>query len=219
MIKLFIVHQSHLVASLVASLLSDEIDLLVVGQAGTAAEALEQLPRRDADVILIDATLPDKGALDLTSRISAAFPDKKILVFGLPESETVIVQYVMAGADGYVLRKVPAERLLDHVRAAYDDRALISPAMAAVLMEQISELAQMSSRISIQPEAYNELTPREMDVLRLIDKGLTNREIAERLVIEVGTVKNHVHNLLSKLDVSSRQDAAAHLPYIEDRRE
>ena len=118
-----------------------------------------------------------------------------------------------------MLGEVPAEELLQNIRAAYADKALVSPSMAAVLMEQIAELAQMSSRIRLQPSAYNELTPRELEVLALIDKGLTNREIGERLFIEVGTVKNHVHNLLTKLDVGSREDAAAHLPYIQDQQD
>lgn len=199
-------------------MLSDEDDLLVTGQAQTAVSALERLQRVEADVLLVDATLPGDGALELTRKASEAYPAQKTIIFGLPASQELIVQYVMAGADGYVLGEVPAEELLQNIRAAYEDKALVSPAMAAVLMEQIAELAQMSSRVQLRPSAYEELTPRELEVLELIDRGLTNREIAARLYIEVGTVKNHVHNLLSKLDVSSREDAAAHLPYIQENK-
>ena len=123
----------------------------------------------------------------------------------------------MAGASGYVLQEVSIDKMFDNIRAAYDDQALISPQMAAAFMEHIAELAQVASRVSLDVTAYESLTPRELEVLELIDAGLTNLQIAERLFIEVGTVKNHVHNILSKLEVSSRSDAAAHLPYIQDQ--
>ena len=91
-INLFVVHQAHLVASLIASLLSDEPDILVTGQAGSAADALRKLARVEADVLLIDATLPDNGALALTAQVSERYPQQKIIVFGMPASQTLIVQ-------------------------------------------------------------------------------------------------------------------------------
>ena len=91
--------------------------------------------------------------------------------------------------------------------------------MAAALMDHVAELASIAARPYLKPEAYDALTPRELEVLKLIDEGLTNQEIADKLVIEVGTVKNHVHSILKKLDVASREDAAAHLPYIQQQDE
>jgi DNA-binding NarL/FixJ family response regulator len=110
---------------------------------------------------------------------------------------------------------VSVDQLLQNIRAAEEDKALISPTMAAALIDHVAELAHISARPYLQPEAYSELTARELEVLQLIDEGLTNQEISNELVIEVGTVKNHVHNILRKLDVASREDAAAHLPYIQ----
>jgi DNA-binding NarL/FixJ family response regulator len=138
------------------------------------------------------------------------------LVSGLPESESVILQYVMAGASGYVLQNVPAEQLLDNVRAVHEDKALVSPRVAAALMDRVAELAQVSSQYDLDPHAVADLTPRERDVLNLIGEGLTNQEIASRLVIEVGTVKNHVHSILRKLDVSNREEAATYLSLLDD---
>jgi DNA-binding NarL/FixJ family response regulator len=133
---------------------------------------------------------------------------------GLPESKYAILQYVMAGASGYVLQDVSVEELVKNIEAVQDDEALVSPSMASALMDQVAELAQISAHPYLQPDAYSELTPRELDVLELIGDGLTNQEIADKLFIEVGTVKNHVHNILKKLDAASREDAAAHLPFI-----
>jgi DNA-binding NarL/FixJ family response regulator len=134
---------------------------------------------------------------------------------GLPESKYVILQYVMAGAAGYVLEDVTVERLFNQIQAVQEDKALVSPRMAAALMEHVNTLAAVSARPYLEPDAYAELTSCELEVLDLIDEGLTNQEIAGRLFIEVGTVKNHVHNILKKLDAASCEDAAAHLPYIQ----
>ena len=108
--------------------------------------------------------------------------------------------------------------MLQHVRAAHDGEAIVSPDIAAALMDHISELAQISSQTDIDPSAYAELTPREREVLDLIGEDSSNRQIAEKLFIEVGTVKNHVHNILKKLDVSNRHEAASFLPFIKNEK-
>ena len=115
-----------------------------------------------------------------------------------------------------MLKDVPVERLLDNVRAAHQDEALISPTIAAALMNQVAELAQISTQYTLDPQVVADLTAREREVLSLIGDGLTNQEIAERLFIEVGTVKNHVHNILKKLDVNSREEAASYLSLLDD---
>jgi two-component system nitrate/nitrite response regulator NarL len=187
----------------------------VVAQATTVKEAMMRVQDSGCNLILVSASLEDNGALTLTKRIAQDHPEIKVLVVGLPESKYVILQYVMAGATGYVLQDVTVDRLLQNIHAAEEDKAIVSPSMAAALIDHVAELANISASPYIQPEAYSELTARELEVLQLIDEGLTNQEIADKLVIEVGTVKNHVHNILKKLDVASREDAAAHLPYIE----
>ena len=219
MIRLLIVHQAHLICSLIASVLSEEADIHIVGYATNVAEALNQLERSSCNMILVAATLGDGGALELTKAVAEERPSVKVLVIGLPESENMILQYVAAGASGYVLQDVPVEKLLDNVRAVYDDRAIISPSVAAALMNRITELAQISAQTQVDPEALEELTPREREVLDLIGQEATNQQIADQLFIEVGTVKNHVHSILKKLDVSSREEAASYLPYLKQRDE
>ena len=215
MIRIGIVHPSLLVCSLYSSVLDQRPNMEVVGRATTVNEARMRVQESDCNLILVSANLEDNGALALTRKIAQEHPEIKVLVVGMPESKYVILQYVMAGASGYVLQNVSVDQLLQNIRAAEEDKALVSPTMAAALIDHVAELAHISARPYIQPEAYSELTARELEVLQLIDEGLTNQEISNELVIEVGTVKNHVHNILRKLDVASREDAAAHLPYIQ----
>lgn len=214
MIRILVVHPMRLVCSLYASVFDDKPNMEVVGQATSKEDAFNQIGTNNCDIVLVSATLPENGALELTKEISLSYPLIKVVVVGLPELKNAILQYVMAGASGYVLQDVTVDRLFENVQAVQEEKALVSPAMAAAFMEHIAELAHISARPYLEPEAYFELTPREVEVLDLIGEGFTNQEIAERLVIEVGTVKNHVHNILKKLDVSSREDAAAHLPFI-----
>lgn len=216
MIRLIIVHQTKLIANIIATVLSEQSDIHVVGTAVSGDEALEKISLSNTNMILAAATLPNQGALELTGAVAESHPNIKVLIIGVPKSKNIILQYVMAGAAGYVLQDVPVDRLLENVRAAYQDEALISPKIAAAMMQQIAELAQISSQYDLDPELIATLTPRERDVLNLIGDGLSNQEIGEKLVIEVGTVKNHVHSILKKLEVNSREEAASYLQLIDN---
>lgn len=219
MIRVLIVHQTQLIRSIIANVLDEEQDIQVVGHCANYEETMHTLEHQRCEIVLVAATLPDNGALRITETINEQEDTTKVLVIGLPDSKNAILQYVAAGASGYVLQKVATEKLLEHVRAAHEDKAIVSPDVAATLMEHISELAQLSSQSEIDPSAYHELTPREREVLSLIGQDYSNRQIAEELVIEVGTVKNHVHSILKKLDVSNRHEAASLLPYVKDDEE
>ena len=216
MIRVLVVHQTRLISSIITSVLEEEEDITVVGQATDVDSALTLLEESPCEMVLVAATLPENGALQLTEAVAQTGSSTKVLVIGLPKSKNAILQYVAAGASGYVLQEVSTDRLLDHIRAAYDGKAIISPDIAAALMNHISELAQISTQTNVDPSAYSELTPREREVLDLVGEEYSNQEIADQLFIEVGTVKNHVHNILKKLDVSSRHEAAAYLPFVED---
>jgi DNA-binding NarL/FixJ family response regulator len=166
-------------------------------------------------VILVSPRLPEDGALELTTTIAERYPSVKVLAFGLAESKPRVLEYVEAGADGYVARDDSVEDLLRRIRAAHRDKAVVAPEIAAALMSRVSKYAQLFSEVQSGLHEDADLTPREREILELIGEGLTNQEISDRLVIEVGTVKNHVHSILQKLDVSSREDAAAYLAFIE----
>ena len=213
MIGVLVVSQSSLFCSVVEAVIHNEADMQFVGRAATADAALEQAA--GCNVILAHRQLPHNGTLFLLDTIVTDYPHVKALVMDLPRSESEqIIHFIEQGAAGYVLREDSAEELLHKIRAVYSGRPRIDPHIAAALMARIAQLA--SSRP--QPLAFShgllELTEREREVLRLIGRNLTNREIARHLVIEIGTVKNHVHSILKKLDVPNRQQAAAYLPAL-----
>jgi DNA-binding NarL/FixJ family response regulator len=213
MIRILLVTQVELIGNVVAAMLEDESDIEIVGCVTSVEEALAKA--KECNVILVSPRLPNDGALELTTTITECYPAVKVLAFGLTESKARVLKYVEAGADGYVASDDSVEDLLRRIRAAHKDRAVVSPAVAAALMARVTKYAQLLSDVESGLYEDADLTPREREVLELVGAGLTNREIADRLVIEVGTVKNHVHNILQKLDVSSREDAAAYLAYIE----
>ncbi len=218
MIRLLIVDEVRLLCNVIASVMRNEPDIDVVGCATTHKEALTFIDQ--SDVVLISSSLPDGGALALTTTIVKDYPSVKVIVMGLVETDVAILPYIEAGVAGYVLKDESVDQMLTTIRAAASGEALVSPSMAAALMLRLAELAEIAksagSEILTPPDAHLELTAREREVLGLIAQGLSNQEIAERLTLELGTVKNHVHNILSKLHVSSRQQAVAYRALIED---
>ena len=158
MIRVLVVHQTRLISSIITRVLNEEEDITVVAHAATAEEALRRLEDTRCEIALVAATLPENGALEVTKAVGEMEVPTKVLVIGLPKSKNAILQYVAAGASGYVLQEVTTERLLDHIRAASHDEAIISPDIAAALMEHVSELAQISTQTDIDPSAYAELT-------------------------------------------------------------
>lgn len=213
MIRLLLVTQIELIGNVVAAMLEDEPDMEVVGCVTSVGEALAIAA--ECDVILVSPRLPGDGALELTTTVAQRHPSVKVLAFGLAESKARVLEYVEAGADGYVARDDSVEDLLGRIRAAHRDKAVVAPEIAAALMSRVSKYAQLFSEVQSGLHEDAELTPREREILGLVGQGLTNQEIAGRLFIEVGTVKNHVHSILQKLNVSSREDAAAYLAFID----
>lgn len=218
MIRVFLVNEVPLTCDAIATVLREEADMSVVGCAHSSEEALARAA--ECDVVLISTDLGSQKTLELVHALKETAPTVKVLILGLTESREQVLQYAQAGAIGYILADDSVEEMILRIRKAWQDQALISPKIAGALMRRLNELA----RLAIQPAAAmgengngtHGLTPREFEILELIAQGLSNREIAERLVIEVGTVKNHVHNILQKLEVSSREDAAAYLSLIRE---
>jgi two-component system nitrate/nitrite response regulator NarL len=213
MIRILLVNETRLVANVIASVLEDEPDIQVVGTATTAEEALAKAP--EADLVLVSTGLPDNDALQVTHAIKEEDPEVKVLILGLTEARERVLHYVEAGAAGYVLKDDSVDEMLRRIRAAYQERAVVSPDIAAALIERLGELSELFAGVAGVGDCPD-LTPREREILELIAQGLTNQEIADRLVIEVGTVKNHVHNILDKLNVSTRQEAAPYLAVLRD---
>jgi two-component system nitrate/nitrite response regulator NarL len=215
MIRVLIVNEIQLMCNIIASVLGDEPDIEVAGCVTTVEAALDRAQKEDVDVVLISTRLPEQGALHLTRSLTASVPVVNVLVLGLTERINEVLQYVEAGAIGYVLKNDSVDDLLTAIRAADKGKAKVSPEIAAALMQRLTELSQQFASLRPNPIENANLTPREFEILELLGQNLSNQEIADRLYIEIGTVKNHVHNLLNKLEVSSREEAATYLAFIK----
>ena len=213
MIQVGLVNAIRILCNVIAAVLENEPDIEIAGSTTTMDEALD-LARR-CDVLVISTLVPDDAAFQITQAVVQANLTVKVLILGLAESKEEVLRYIEAGAAGYILQDDSVDDLLVKIRATYDGQALISPEIAALLMSRVSELAQVSAETGDTPDKSVDLTPREREILQLIGQGLSNQEIAEHLVIEIGTVKNHVHSLLEKLNVSSRRDAVRFLAQMK----
>jgi two-component system, NarL family, nitrate/nitrite response regulator NarL len=205
MIRVLVVGQVRLMCHVFRAVFQDEADIEVAGCATSADETL--LKAGQSDVVLVSASSPNDGELELIRRV-VMNPAVKILVMGLPTDKQIVVQYLEAGAAGYVLEDDSLDRLLANIRAVYREESHVSPEIAAALISRLAELHVRCDRGGDGWASGIDLSPREREVLELVRQGLSNREIADRLTIELGTVKNHIHTVLKKLNVKTRHDAA-----------
>ena len=184
----------------VAHSLAAETGLTVVGQAASGEEALRLARDLLPDVALLDIAMPGSGGLAASSEIAIACPATKVVMLTVSEHQDDLLAAFKAGARGYVLKGVSARELANIIRAVADGEVYVSPSLAAGMLVELTR--------SRPPDPVNELTGREREVLRLVAEGLTNREIGERLHLAEKTVKHYMTNVLGKLHVRSRVEAA-----------
>jgi DNA-binding NarL/FixJ family response regulator len=204
--RVLIVDSIRLTGELFAKLLAEQSEMQVVGCCTTARQALAQAQR--CEVLLVSTNLPEKGAFRLVQTISRAKLGVRILVVGPKEGTETVLRYLEAGAHGYISRDDSVENLLNHLRSVYHGETILSPDLAAQVVARLAQLSSCLEEITPLPEVITCLTPREREILTLIGRDYSNQDIANHLIIELGTVKNHVHNILTKLNVSSRREAA-----------
>ncbi len=215
-IKVLLAIEVPLIGNIFTSVLEDEPDIQVAGCVTTVQEALNFIQRQEVNIALVSVGLPDQGALALTHRIVDCTPAVKVLVLGLlEEDKNDTLRYIEAGAAGYILKDSSLNELIRIIRLAQKGEAQVSTQVAGAMMERLSSLARMFSAVENKLDGDVRLTARELEVLQYIGEGLTNQEIAARLVVEVGTVKNHVHSILEKLSVSNRDEAASYLAFLK----
>lgn len=213
MIRTMIIHDVCLYNDLLARALESEADIKVSAQATHVEDALAKLDTRVYDVVLLNQMLPEHGAVRIAKKLQKLGAGTKIVVTGLVESKTAAMQCFEMGAAGYVHQESSVTDLVDAVRGAAQGQITISPEVAGLLVARVAELKRLATELNgyhemdLQDQA-SELTNREREVLGLIGQGYTNQQIADELIIGVGTVKNHVHNILEKLDVHTRKQAA-----------
>lgn len=219
MIRILVVDRIHLAGEALAVVLNKESDMQVVGVAHNVEEALQQIAAIDCDLLLANAHLYEESALQLIEEVKSVHPNLKVIVLGLADSEAVIMRYIEAGASGYTLLQDSLDELRLRIRATFNQEAFVAPEVVAALMDRIANLSEILEDVGVVPEQYDELTDREREILNLIAAGLTNQAIADQLIIEVGTVKNHIHSIFDKLNVSSRKDAALYLSLLKQHEE
>ena len=204
MINLLIADDQDLFRRGLATLLNLEEDLCVVGQAENGQEAWELAKELQPDVILMDVRMPICNGVEATQKIHQHYPWIRILMLTTFDEDDYIWQSLQAGALGYLLKSTPSEQLAIAIRSLQKGYSQLGPTIAPKVFAQINPL------LAANPERAEaaELSPRERDVLRLIGQGYSNREISDRLYISAGTVKNHVTQILSKLQLRDRTQAA-----------
>jgi len=200
-IRVFLLDDHEIVRRGIADLLSSADDIEVVGEAGTAAEALRRIPAVQPDVALLDGRLPDGSGIDVCRDIRSSHPDIRCLILTSYDDDDALFAAVMAGASGYLLKEIRGSSLLDGIRQVFAGRSLLDPTVTERVMHRLRVGQEQDPRLA-------GLTGRERDILNLITDGLTNRQIGERLFLAEKTVKNYVSGLLAKLGMQRRTQAA-----------
>lgn len=209
MIRVLIADNNRFLCDSLSTTLKDETDIFIVGCATTSEELRFLL--RHAQVVLLGTELADKCALELLEEMRLNHPEIKVIITGVRDDSEAILRYVEAGAVSYILRHESVDEIIRKMKAVQEEKALVSPTIAALMMERLAQLSTLRSLVLLTEAKVNQLdqlTSRELEILDLISTGCTNQEIATHLFIECGTVKNHVHNILKKLEASNRQEAA-----------
>jgi DNA-binding NarL/FixJ family response regulator len=188
--------------------LEQEPDIEVVGEASDGQEAVAQASDTTPDIVLMDVRMPKRGGIDACSAIHAAVPSAKIIMLTISDEEADLYDAIKAGAMGYLLKEISIEEVASAIRAVYGGQSLISPSMASKLLTEFASMIKRSDDRQQVPTPR--LTDREMEVLKLVAKGLNNRDIAKQLFISENTVKNHIRNILEKLQLHSRMEAVVY---------
>lgn len=207
-VSVLIVDDQRLVREGVASLLEIQEGVEVIGTAVDGNQAVQFALDNKPDVILMDVRMPIMDGIAATQQIKRQLPSCQIIMLTTFDDEEYIIRSLQAGASGYLLKDIPAEDLAQAVRLVHAGIYQLAPAVAGKLVGQFGSPARSGGRLKQVTGKIGDLTEREVEVLRLVATGATNREIAEVLVVSEGTVKNHVSNILSRLGLRDRIQAA-----------
>jgi DNA-binding NarL/FixJ family response regulator len=187
--------------------LDSEPDIELVGQASDGAEAVEKAAESLPDVVLMDIRMPRSSGIEACRAMKEAAPSAKIIILTISDEEEDLFEAIRAGASGYLLKDIPLDEVAEAVRAVHGGQSLINPSMAGKLLSEFATLARKNGEPRAQEVPAPKLTDREMQVLKLVARGMNNRDIAKELFISENTVKNHVRNILEKLQIHSRMEA------------
>jgi NarL family two-component system response regulator LiaR len=201
LIRVFIADDHPIVRRGIRNLLETEADIQVVGEADNGRDAIAEVERLAPDVVLMDLIMPEIDGIESTRRIHNRLASIRILVLTSFATDDKVFPAIKAGALGYLIKDTAPEELVRAIRQVYQGEPTLHPAIAQKMLHEIAHPSN-------QPPSPEPLTAREMDVLKLVARGLSNQEIAQELVISVATVYTHVSNILGKLHLASRTQAA-----------
>ena len=204
-IRVLVVDDHEVVRTGLKAILEPEEDMEVVGQAASATEAIERVPRLAPDVVLMDVRMEGMSGIEACRLIKSAHPRTNVLMLTSFGEEEAVMSSIMAGASGYLLKNMGRAGLLAAIRAAAAGQKLLDPSVTGKVMERLAGLAAKE-----EERATEVISGQEKEVLGLVAQGLTNKEIADKLVISENTARNHVSNILGKLELSHRAQAAAY---------
>ncbi|MDP9093353.1 MAG: response regulator transcription factor [Actinomycetota bacterium] len=200
-IRIFLLDDHEVVRRGIADMLASESDMIVVGEAATAAEALARIPAARPNVAVLDARLPDGSGIDVCRDIRSAMPEVRCIILTSFNDNDAMFAAVMAGASGYLLKEVRSANIVDAIRQVAAGKSLLDPDVAERVIARLREGEPQDPLLA-------SLTDREREILNLIADGLTNRQIGERIFLAEKTVKNYVSGLLAKLGMERRTQAA-----------
>lgn len=208
-IRVFVADDNRLLREGLVSMLGEEEGIAVVGAASSGNGALAKIKHLLPDVALVDMGMPEKDGIAVTRVLRQETPQVRVIILGVVDLTDEIMRCIEAGAAGYALKADSLGDLVEAIRAVHRGESLCSPRVAASLFSRVAELA--GGRILSIPPGSVKLTARELEIVKAIADGLSNKEIAQRLFIETQTVKNHIHNILDKLQLHSRLDAVEYV--------
>jgi DNA-binding NarL/FixJ family response regulator len=212
MVKVFLLDDHEIVRRGLRELLEATPDLTVVSEAGTAEEALARIPATSPDVAVLDVRLPDGDGVEVCREIRSRLPNVQCLMLTSYSDDEALFDAIMAGAAGYVLKQIKADELVEAIRKVARGESLLDPKVTAQVLERLRNPEPTDERLA-------QLTDQERRILDLLADGLTNREIAERMYLAEKTVKNYVSNLLAKMGMQRRTEAAVYAARLAERRD
>ncbi len=210
-IRVFLLDDHEIVRRGLRELIDATDDMEVVAEAGTAEEALGRIPATSPDVAVLDVRLPDGDGVEVCREVRSRLPDLQCLMLTSYADDEALFDAIMAGAAGYVLKQIRGTELVDAIRKVASGQSLLDPTVTARVLERLRTG-------SPEDERLESLTDQERRILDLLAEGLTNREIAERMYLAEKTVKNYVSNLLSKMGMQRRTEAAVYAARLAERR-
>ena len=213
LIKVLVVDDHDLFRRGLMEVLEEEDDIQVIGEARNGQQAIERVEELSPDVVFMDLNMPGQNGIEATAYMTQKWPDLKVLVLTVSEEPADLFRALSVGARGYVLKISDPQEILDALRQVYQGWVVVSPAMAPRFLSDLGQTPDHAASPQTSEEVASietQLTPREQEILRLVALGMYNTELADSLLVSENTVKTHIKNILGKLHMKNRREAAAY---------